>query len=130
MLHREGDLVNRKLITRLIFAQVLDALTLAYFWIVIGPGEHSEQNPLINMMIVLGGIQLVLLVKIGLALWVGYRIGHPPKTSHWWSKPITSSRFMWVQTVAISVATASGVVGAGFNLASIVHSSTGFLFVF
>lgn len=120
----------RILTTRLVFAQVLDALTLAYFWLVIGVGQHQEQNPFINLMLTLGGIQLFLLVKIGIVLLVAYRAEHPSTVVRWWSKPITSPRYIWVQTFMLSLATASGIVGAGFNMASIINAQTGFLFRF
>jgi hypothetical protein len=45
-------------------------------------------------------------------LIVIYRYGHAGPVKHTWFVP--------VRTIAISAATASGIVGAGFNLSAII----------
>ena len=101
------------LIFRLILAEAADALTLAYFYLVTGPGVHAERNPLVLGLMALGGVQLVVLAKIGVAAWIGYHHDH----NH---KPL-ASWYVRLRTVAMSVATASAVVGAGFNVAAIIR---------
>lgn len=113
---------HRTLVFRLIFAQTMDALTFAFFFLfVYNGGPITEKNPIIATLLALGGVQLVMLVKIGVASYIGWRSEHPPTAYRWWSKPITSKKYIWVETVMLSVATASGIVGAGFNLGAILY---------
>lgn len=105
-----------RLAQRLVLAQVLDATTFALFMVVIGAnGEHTERNPLVALIWALGGVTAVVAVKIAIAAIVGYRQSHP-------SRPITKRWYVPLQTVLISVATASGIAGAGFNLGAFLVS--------
>lgn len=102
-----------RLTRRLIAAQFLDAATFLWFYAFIGVGVHAERNPLILGLMAVGGIQMVVLVKIAIAAVVGWRADH--------SGPV-SPRYLRLRTIAFSVATASGIVGASMNIASIVRS--------
>lgn len=98
----------RRLARRLVFAQSIDALTFAAFMVLVGPGSvHVERNPLIAAIYALGGFALVGVVKVAVAAWVGSRS----------TRPLAHPRLV---TVLLSVATASGIAGAGFNAASLV----------
>lgn len=100
----------KRLARRLVFAQSIDALTFAAFMVIVGPGSvHVERNPLIALIYGLGGFAAVGLVKIAVAAWVGFRSTRP-------------LRHPQLVTVLLSVATASGIAGAGMNLASLVDS--------
>jgi hypothetical protein len=101
----------KNLVFRLVFAQSLDALTFLIFYIFIGPGKFSEQNFLILLLVSIGGIWAIPVAKLGLSLLVAYRSQIP-----------VPAKFNNVRIVAISTATASGIVGAGFNFAAIVGS--------
>lgn len=107
---------------RLVAAQTADAATFLAFYVFIGAGVHAERNPLILGLMALGGIQMVAFTKVGVSLYLAWRREHPAVKPRWWSKPITSRRFIWVETVIVSAATASGIVGAGMNTAAIVDS--------
>jgi hypothetical protein len=61
----------------------------------------------------------VAMFKMGVALIVSWGYHHPTR--------VLSPTFIRVRTIAISVATASGIAGAGFNLGSIIHSLGGSL---
>ena len=98
---------------RLLLAQSLDAATFAAFYVLIGAGVHAERNPLLIGLMAFGGIQAVVLLKIAIALVVSWRHDH--------SGPL-SPRYLALRTIAVSVATASGIAGAGWNLAAIVSS--------
>ena len=97
---------------RLVLAQALDAFTFAGFYLVIGAGVHAERNPLVTALLAMGGVQFVVLIKVGIAAFVGWRHDHT-------RRPL-SARYVRLRTVAVAVAAASGIVGAGFNLAAIV----------
>ncbi len=104
---------------RLIFTQAMDALTFVAFYVFVGPAVHGERNPMILALMALGGVQLVALVKIGLAALVARRM----------RRPTTPSRFRVLRVsypiaslVLVSLAVASGIVGAGFNTAALVES--------
>jgi hypothetical protein len=113
---------------RCLFAQAMDTITFLAFYIFIGAGVHAERNPLVLAIMTLGGIWLLGAFKMADALWVSWRYDHPAKSSKfllvrkfnnlihintWW-KPFN--------TIMLSIAAASGCVGAGFNLASILRS--------
>jgi len=98
----------KRLARRLVFAQAIDVTTFAAFYLLIPVSVHSERNPLIAAMFALGGFALVGIVKMGFVSIVAYRAaGFAP------------SRAL---IIAISMATASGIAGAGFNLASLIDS--------
>lgn len=106
-----------RLAKRLVFAQLLDAATFLWFYLFIGAGIHGEQNPLILALMALGGLQMVAFAKAGLSLAVAWRRKRRTRPLPVW--------FARLDTIAISTATASGIVGAAFNSASILHSYTG-----
>lgn len=107
-----------RLTLRLVLAQGLDAATFLGFYLGIGAAVHAERNPLILAIMALAGLQGVAIVKVGLALLVSWRRAHRVR-------PI-GRRYAIAETIALSTATASGIVGAGFNTAAIVHATTGF----
>lgn len=98
----------KRLAHRLVFAQAIDVATFAAFFILVPVSIHSERNPLISAVFALGGFALVGILKLGYVSFVAYRA-----TRFEPSRPLI---------IAISVATASGIAGAGFNLASIIDS--------
>jgi hypothetical protein len=98
---------------RLAFAQSLDAVTFLVFYLFIGAGTYSEQNPIILAMMAVGGVWLVAAAKMGTALMVALRYDRVHPRARWW-RPTT--------VIFLSVAAASGIVGAGFNVASILAS--------
>jgi hypothetical protein len=93
---------------RLVAAQTADALTFAAFYLFIGAGMMSEQNPLVLAIMAVGGIAGVVAVKVGLAatvVWLYER-----------------NRRRRLLLALMTVATLSGVIGAGTNIASILVS--------
>lgn len=100
----------KRLAHRLVLAQGIDVLTFALFFMLVPVSIHSERNPLILVLYGLGGFALVGLVKMGVAVMVAYRASH---------RPLKHPRLV---TVLMSTATASGIVGAGFNIASLISS--------
>ena len=104
----------KTMLNRMVAAQAIDALTFILFIALFSQGSiHAERNPLILFLVGLGGIQLVGMVKIGLALLVRHRALVP--------KPV-SLNYEATRVTMVTLATASGIVGAGFNLASIASS--------
>lgn len=106
---------------RLLFAQGMDALTFAAFYLIVGPTIHAERNPVVLMLMALGGIQLVALAKIGLAALIARRIQRPTHPSRYRA---VRAVYPIASLVLISLAVASGIVGAGFNTAALVESLT------
>jgi hypothetical protein len=100
----------------LVMAQLLDAVTLALFYLLPHPASLSEQNPLVAMLLALGGIQLVVLVKVGAAALAARRARRYPSLSLRWRVALSA---------ALVAATLSGVIGAGANTAAIVVAITG-----
>lgn len=103
-----------RLTLRLFLAQGADVATFLCFYLLVGPSVHAEQNPLILGLMALGGLAAVGVFKMAVTLIVIYRYGHAAPVKHGW--------FASVRTIAISAATASGIVGAGFNLGAIISS--------
>jgi hypothetical protein len=101
---------------RLLLGQGADVLTFLAFYLLVGPSIHEERNPMILLLMALGGVQLVGLVKMAITLFVIRRRVRTIKVvfERRWYRP--------AQTIAMSAATASGIVGAGFNLAAIVST--------
>lgn len=99
---------------RLLLAQGADVLTFLAFYLFVGPSIHEERNPLILLLMAMGGLAAVGLVKMAITLIVIYRRHRPFVVRHGWYVPL--------QTIAMSAATASGIAGCGFNLAAIVYS--------
>lgn len=117
---------------RVLFAQGADAATFLAFYIFIGAGVHEERNPIVLVIMFLGGIWLLAGIKVGVALWLAWRYSHAAQASRFsliyrFNQAIRIDRW-WrpAQVIGLSVAAASGIVGAGFNSASIIHSATGF----
>jgi hypothetical protein len=104
---------------RLVFAQALDALTFVAFYVLVGPTIHAERNPLVLVLMSLGGIQLVALAKIGLASLVARRMRRPSRPSRF--GPVRAA-YPVISLVMVSLAVASGIVGAGFNTAALVDT--------
>jgi hypothetical protein len=104
---------------RLVFAQAMDALTFVAFYVVVGPSVHAERNPLILGLMALGGIQLVALVKIGLAALVAGRMQRPARPSRY---RLARVAYPGLSLLLVSLAVAGGIVGAGFNTAALVDS--------
>jgi hypothetical protein len=106
-----------RLSRRLVLAQGADALTFTAFYAFVGAASgHAERNPLILALMALGGVQLVGLAKVAVAAYLGWRADR--------TGPV-SVRYASARTIAMSVATASGIAGAGFNLASILNAIWG-----
>lgn len=103
-----------RLTLRLLLAQSADVLTFLAFYLIVGPSIHEERNPLILALMALGGIHLVGIVKLGITLIVIRRYNRPVVITRSWYLPL--------RTAAISAATASGIVGAAFNLASLINA--------
>ena len=104
-----------RLTLRLFLAQGADVATFVGFYLLVGPSVHAEQNPLILALMALGGLAAVGVFKMLVTLIVIYRYRRATTTiRHRWFVP--------VRTVAISAATASGIVGAGFNLGAIISA--------
>lgn len=96
--------------TRLIVAQMIDVATFVAFFVLVTDSVHVERNPLIAAMFAMGGFSLVGLVKIGAASMVAYRSVN---------QPLARPRLV---IILMAAATASGIVGAGFNTASLIDS--------
>ena len=103
-----------RLTLRLFLAQGADVATFLCFYLLVGPSVHAERNPLILGLMALGGLAAVGVFKMAVTLVVIYRYGRGTPVRHAW--------FLPVRTIAISAATASGIVGAGFNLSAIISA--------
>ena len=115
--------MKANLLFRLVLAQFLDAITFLAFYILIGPTIHAERNPIVLVLIALGGIWLLGVVKIGITLIVAYRA----RNNKYKPSKHRVVRYLYprMAVILISIATASGIAGAGFNLASIIDSVIG-----
>lgn len=117
-----------RLAVRLLLAQGADVTTFLAFYIFIGAGVHEEKGGAAVVIMSILGIWGVAAVKLGDAAWIAWRFVHPPKLSRYarvrrFNELIRVHR--WWQTVGvilISAGAASGIAGAGFNLASIIHT--------
>ena len=104
-----------RLTLRLFLAQGADVATFLCFYLLVGPAVHAERNPLILGLMALGGLAAVGVFKMLITLIVIYRYRRTTATiRHGWFVP--------VRTIAISAATASGIVGAGFNVGAIIST--------
>jgi hypothetical protein len=103
-----------RLTLRLFLAQGADVATFLGFYLLVGPSVHAERNPLILGLMALGGLAAVGIFKMVVTLIVIYRYGRTTEVKHRWFVPM--------RTIAISAATASGIVGAGFNLGAIIST--------
>ena len=104
-----------RLTLRLFLAQAADVATFLAFYLLVGSSVHAERNPLILGLMALGGLAAVGMFKMVITLIVIYRYRRPIHVHHPWYPPL--------RTIAISAATASGIVGAGFNLGAIIGSA-------
>jgi hypothetical protein len=103
-----------RLTLRLLLGQTADAITFLWFYVFVGASVHAERNPLILALMALGGLAAVGVFKLGVTLLVIYRYRRAS------ANPIHHRWFVPLRTIAISAATASGIVGAGFNIGAIV----------
>jgi hypothetical protein len=103
-----------RLAFRLLLAQVADVATFLAFYAWVGPSVHQERNPILIVLMAMGGLAAVAAFKLGITALVIVRGRRAGAIRRRWYVPL--------RTIAISAATASGIVGAGFNLASIVSS--------
>ncbi|MEO8571059.1 MAG: hypothetical protein ABI553_05100 [Chloroflexota bacterium] len=103
-----------RLTLRLLLSQAADVGTFVWFYVFVGSTVHAERNPIILGLMALGGLAAVGIFKLGVTLFVIYRYRRAPQTQRPW--------FITARTIAISAATASGIVGAGFNLGAIIGS--------
>lgn len=103
-----------RLSLRLLLAQGADVATFLVFYVAIGPGIHQECNPILVALMAIGGIAAVAIFKLGITVMVVARRRRAAAVQRLW--------FRRLQVIAISAATASGVVGSGFNIAAIVSS--------
>jgi hypothetical protein len=101
-----------RLTLRLLLGQGADVATFLCFYLFVGSSAQAERNPIIVALMALGGLAAVGLFKMGITLIVIYRYHRPGQIHHRWYVPL--------RTIAISAATASGIVGAGFNLGAII----------
>lgn len=104
----------RRQVRRLTVALIADGVTFAAFALLVGmDGSHVERNPLIAATYAAGGIAAVLALKLGVALAYEYRASRFPTVSV--GRP-------WLAGFALvsSLALAGTMVGAGFNVASLV----------
>lgn len=95
---------------RLVLAQAADGISFAAFFILVPVSQFSERNPVIAAAYAAGGWAAVFGLKVGLALLATRR--RRAVVTHAWYPPL--------RTVLLSAAAASGCVGAGFNLASLL----------
>lgn len=108
-------MTQRKLVARrMLIAQLADVATFALFiWLAGTSSIRYERDPLIAIPFALGGLTVIFAMKAGLAFVVARRAPAPAR--------ITASWYWPVWTIMISAAAASGIAGAGFNLAAIVR---------
>jgi hypothetical protein len=97
----------------------MDALTFVAFYVLAGPAVHTERNPLILGLMALGGVQLVAIVKVGLAALVARRMRRPASPSRF---RVMRIAYPGLSLLLVSLAAASGIVGAGFNTAALLDS--------
>ena len=123
----------KRLGTRLIVAQACDAATFLGFYVGVGAGIHAERNPLILGLMGVGGLAAVVGAKMGIVLYVAWRSTRPMGPSRFGPirrfherHPRVVAAHGRVRIIGLSTATASGVVGAAFNSAAIIHATTGF----
>lgn len=101
-----------RLTLRLLLSQAADVGTFVWFYLFVGSTIHAERNPIILALMALGGLAAVGVFKLGVTMVVIYRYRRMDQIHHRWYVPM--------RTIAISAATASGIVGAGFNLSAII----------
>jgi hypothetical protein len=102
-----------RLTLRLFLAQGADVATFLGFYLLVGPSIQAERNPIILALMALGGLAAVGIFKMAITLVVIYRYRRANDTIH-------HAWFVPMRTIAISAATASGIVGAGFNVGAII----------
>lgn len=101
---------------RLTVALLADGLTFALFAALVGfGGLHTERNPVIAAAFALAGANGIVLLKAAAALAVEWRARRFP------DRP-AARRWLVPYAIVSSAVLAGTVVGAGFNLASLVAS--------
>lgn len=96
---------------RLFLAQSFDGLTFLVFMLAYPAFAHAEQNPLVAGAYAAGGVGVVLAVKVAIGLLGAYLATH-----------VSISRPRLVIAL-MAAATASGIVGAGSNVAALIGAS-------
>jgi uncharacterized membrane protein YidH (DUF202 family) len=85
----------------LALGQALDVLTFLIYTYVSPHNGTSEQNFLIAIVLANFGILGIVLLKLGYTAWLRFRLN--------------KAKFFWPLYVTLSIAAASGFVGALFN---------------
>lgn len=98
-----------RLAFRLFLAQGLDGLTFAVFMLAFPALLGSEQNPIIGVLYGVTGVLAVLVMKVSIGLGGAYLATHAK---------ITRPRLV---TILLAIATASGIAGAGMNVAALIE---------
>lgn len=104
----------QRLAVRLLLAQAADVLTFLTFYLLVGTSVHQERNPLILLLMAMGGLAAVAVFKMAVTLLVVRRSRRRQVFRRRWFLPL--------RTILTSAATASGLAGAGFNVAAIVST--------
>lgn len=93
-------------------AQIVDATTFAAFFMLPVETTAAEQNPVVRLLMAVGGVTLVVAVKLG---W-GYFIWHrAPRYA-----AIPPGRARSIVLVVLPLVVAGTLVGAAFNTHSFV----------
>ena len=102
----------RRQARRTVFALAADAATFAVFALAVGMGgAHVERNPLVAAAYGFAGVGGVVALKAAAALLLEWRARRFP------DRPVRRS-WLVPYALASSLAIASTIVGAGFNVAS------------
>lgn len=109
------DQRRRVIVRRIFVAQSVDVLTYAVFMVLALPSIHAERNPIILFVASLGGVTAILALKLGISGLIEWRAHRPV------SRPVTRRAYWPVWTIMASAAAASGIAGAGFNIAALLR---------
>ena len=119
-----------RLSLRLLLAQAADVATFLVFYLLIDSSVRGERNPLVLGLMALGGVYLVGIVKLGITLLVIWRSRLPMRPSRFARvrrfhdrHPGLVAFHVKARIVGVSAATASGIVGAGFNLGALLATA-------
>lgn len=99
----------------LVVGQAFDAVTLIIFMGMVPDGFHlAERNPIVLVLLALGGIQLFLLVKLSISVFVAYRWAF----SGW--RPQTRVGKI-ILPIMLPIAALLGWLGFAFNTVAIIQ---------
>jgi len=115
-------MTSRRILALMVMAQAIDALTFAAFYWWIGPGLLREQNPFALAIMAVGSWQAVVAWKIGGVLLLAWLLPRPYKPSRF---RFIREHYPRARDFMVALIIALGVVGAGFNVASIALSIQG-----